>query len=254
MNHHKPLRLITIPISHYCEKVRWALDKLQFAYVEEPHMPPFHRLATTPVGGKSVPVLVAETDAFTDSSNILKYLDEISPNNAKLYPTDSALCQQVEELEELFDEQLGVATRLWGYSHTMNQPKLIQSVWTKGVPFLERALFPVVFPPMRSVTQRIYNINTETVPTATTQIKNIFAQVSKLLADGRTYLIGDKISAADITFAALAAPAISPPEHPMRRANSNKLPQQMLSEIQEFKATPAGKFALRLYRQERHKV
>ena len=28
------LRLITIPVSHYCEKVRWALKKLKLPYVE----------------------------------------------------------------------------------------------------------------------------------------------------------------------------------------------------------------------------
>ncbi|MFM9267952.1 glutathione S-transferase N-terminal domain-containing protein [Tychonema sp. BBK16] len=29
------VRLITIPISHYCEKVRWALDLLKIPYIEE---------------------------------------------------------------------------------------------------------------------------------------------------------------------------------------------------------------------------
>jgi glutathione S-transferase len=38
----KQLRLITIPVSHYCEKARWALTKLKLPYVEEAHMPPFH--------------------------------------------------------------------------------------------------------------------------------------------------------------------------------------------------------------------
>ena len=28
----KPLRFITLPISHYCEKVRWALDRAGMSY------------------------------------------------------------------------------------------------------------------------------------------------------------------------------------------------------------------------------
>ncbi len=51
-------RLITFRISHYCEKVRWALDRISFSYVEECHLPPLHWLKTTPLGGSSVPVLV----------------------------------------------------------------------------------------------------------------------------------------------------------------------------------------------------
>jgi glutathione S-transferase len=44
-------RLITFRISHYCERVRWALDRISFPYVEECHLPPLHRLKTTPLGG-----------------------------------------------------------------------------------------------------------------------------------------------------------------------------------------------------------
>lgn len=45
----KPLRLITLPISHYCEKVRWALDRQGIAYREEAHAPIFHGLYTLPL-------------------------------------------------------------------------------------------------------------------------------------------------------------------------------------------------------------
>ena len=41
-----PVRLITIPVSHYCEKTRWALNRANILFIEESHMPPFHRFAT----------------------------------------------------------------------------------------------------------------------------------------------------------------------------------------------------------------
>ena len=41
-----PAILITIPLSHYCEKARWALDRVALPYREEPHAPLLHRLAT----------------------------------------------------------------------------------------------------------------------------------------------------------------------------------------------------------------
>src|SRR5438270_7830337 len=53
------LRLITIPISHYCEKVRWALERAGMAYREERHVQGVHRLAARRAGGGiTVPVLV----------------------------------------------------------------------------------------------------------------------------------------------------------------------------------------------------
>jgi glutathione S-transferase len=248
----KPFRLITLPISHYCEKARWALTRLKVPYVEEPHMPPFHRFATGQVGGKLTPVLVTENGAFTDSTDILQYLNEIAPADAKLYPTDPDLCRKVTELEDLFDEQLGPNTRRWAYFHVINDSKLMQKRWCIGVPFFERIFFPVVFPTVRSVVKKSMNITPESALEAYETIKSIFEKVGELLSDGRTYLVGNSFSAADLTFAVLAAPIVIPPEHPMYRGDLQELPPKMVSEIYSFRETPAGAYALRLYH-ERNK-
>jgi glutathione S-transferase len=244
----KQLRLITISVSHYCEKARWALTKLRLPYVEEAHMPAFHLIATKRVGGKSTPVLVTEDGVFTDSTDILQYLDKIVPDNAKLYPIDPQLRRQVEELEDLFDEQLGPAIRCLGYFYTLNDSKFIQSKWTQGVPSFEEALFPVAFPLVRSIIRKTFNINSESAAQAYEQIQSIFEKVNELLADGRTYLVGDSFSAADITFAALAAPVILPPEHPIKPRPLQELPDSFASKIRAFRETPAGAYVLRLYR------
>ena len=54
------LRLITIPISHYCEKARWALERAGLHYREQRHVQGIHRLAARRAGGgPTVPVLIA---------------------------------------------------------------------------------------------------------------------------------------------------------------------------------------------------
>jgi glutathione S-transferase len=251
MTQTKPFRLITIPISHYCEKVRWALTKQKISFVEEAHMPPFHLLATASVGGKLTPVLVTEDGTFTDSTDILKYLDSIASANVKLFPTNPELRKKVEELEELFDEKLGVATRRWAYSHIIDNSQIIKSAWSNGVPIFETMLFPVLFPVMRSLIQKKFDITANSGKEAYIEIQQVFEQVNQILADGRKYLVGDNLSIADITFAALAALVITPPEHPKIRNNPQELPVQMLSEIEQFRETVAGKFALQMYATER---
>jgi glutathione S-transferase len=244
-------RLITFPVSHYCEKARWALTRLNIPYVEERHAPLFHRFATGRVGGKSVPVLIAGAQVFTDSTDILKYLDTIAPEDAKLYPSDPGLLKQVEELEALFNTQLGTATRVWAYSYTLDHPKLAKCRFTSGIPFHERVLFPIVFPWVSSMICRQLNITTETATNAHAQIGRIFAAISNLLADGRTYLVGDRFSAADLTFAALSTAVIRPPEYgdaALALSNLEYLPPKMAQEVRVFRETSAGAFALRLWR------
>jgi glutathione S-transferase len=252
LNNQKPFRLITIPVSHYCEKVRWALDYLKLPYVEEPHMPPFYKIATTKAGGETVPVLVTKDGNFTDSTDILKYLDSIVSSNAKIYSTHPEQHQQIEELEELFDEQLGTAVRSWAYFYIIDNSQIVQPKWTQNVPFFEKLLFPVIFPPMRSLVKKKYDVNAESAAQYHEQIENVFEKVNELLADGRNYLVGDKISAADISFASLAAPILQPPQHPIKSSDSEKLPAEFLSKIKKLQETAAGDFVLRLYKTERN--
>ena len=46
-----PARLVTIPISHFCEKARWALQRAGVPYVERPHLQIIHVLAARRAAG-----------------------------------------------------------------------------------------------------------------------------------------------------------------------------------------------------------
>jgi glutathione S-transferase len=275
-----PSRLITIPVSHYCEKTRWALTRLQIPFVEERHMPPFQRFATRrivkrsgsddmpeternmssinrfigqQVGGQSVPVLITQAETLKSSDEILRCVDAIAPHELKLYPTNSEHRQQVENLVKSFDSVLGPAVRLWVYFYFMDRPNLLQPLWCEGVPWFERLLFPIVFPWMRSTLLQMYTISEATAISAHESICKTFETVENLLASGRTYLIGDHFSAADLTFATLAAGVVMPPGYGVKFPDLSELPISMATNIQRFRETVAGKFVFRLY-QERDQV
>lgn len=264
-------RLITIPVSHYCEKTRWALKRLQIPFVEERHMPPFHRFATrslqdssttsTPpksispfnrfvfqiVGGQSVPVLVTQTAIFRSSDDILRYADSIASDDLKLYPSNPQQRRAINELVELFDAVLAPAVRLWAYSYIMNQPNLVKSLWCEGVPWIEQLLFPIMFSWMRTNVTQMYGIDDTSIDRSYQTISEVFDRVNGLLADGRTYLVGDRFSAADLGFATLAAALVSPLNYGVKLPEFNQLPTQMAKDIQAFQVSLAGKFVLRLY-------
>jgi glutathione S-transferase len=275
-----PARLITIPVSHYCEKTRWALTRSQLPFVEECHMPPFHRFATRriskrsnsdpipqteqnmspinrfiarQVGGQTVPVLVTETAILRSSDEILNYIDAISPDELKLYPIDPDDRQQVDELVHTFDSILAPAVRLWAYSYIMSQDRLVQPLWCHGVPWFERQLFPVVFPWMRSNVMQMYDINDASIITADESIYQIFEMVGTLLADGRSYLVGDLFTAADLAFVTLAAAVVLAPEYGIKLPEIEQLPDLMATRIQQFQQMPAGKFVLRLYQEHKQR-
>lgn len=245
-------RLITIAISHYCEKARWALDWLQVPYVEESHAPIFHRLTTRRLGGKSVPVLVTGSGIFTDSRDILHHIDAIATTEKHLYPTDPQLRSEVEQLEELFDSKLGVYVRQWGYYHRIGDREALQQMWNQGASQLEQLGIKVAFPLMRQVVKRAYDVSASSAASSLAEIRQIFELVSQRLTSDRSYLVGDNFTAADLTFAALSAPVLRPKQHPIQLTQGGKPNEEMAAVIKELRKTKAGKFALRLYKEQRH--
>ena len=246
----KPL-LITIALSHYCEKVRWAMDYLNIDYQEESHAPPFHRQYTSRYGGSSVPVFVINNKALIDSHDILEYLNDIS-EDSQLYSQDSQQRDRIETLEKLFDEKLGVATRVWGYYYAIEEPLKVAIAWGIKAPLIEKIKTIFTFHKIPQILKRFYNITPETKDAALNDIREVFATVSKELNSGKQYLVGDRLSAADITFAALASPILRPPNHPIYNSELSKiLSPERLSVVEELRSTPAGELAMRMYREHR---
>ena len=85
-------------------------------------------------------------------------------------------------------------------------------------------------------------------------VDEVFARVSALLKDGRNYVCGTpEMTAADITFAALAYPLVLPEEKAAVFVSwDDELPEGFRAEVHRRRQTPAGQFVLRLYKEERH--
>lgn len=245
-----PAILITIPLSHYCEKARWALDRVALPYREEPHAPLLHRLATKRNERGTVPVLVHGGSRFIDSTDILKHADAVS-GGGLLYPHDAELCREVDALEERFDTELGPHTRRWAYEQLLPQAKLLRSLWTRGVPPLEASLLPMITPLVRRLVRMGYKITPESAQRSLERVRGVFRQVDEMLSDGRRFLAGERFTAADLTFAALAAPVLLPVECRAVQPALDAVPLALREEILRLRETDAGRFALRMFSQER---
>ena len=64
-------------------------------------------------------------------------------------------------------------------------------------------------------------------------------------------MVGDRLTAADLTFAALAAPVLFPVSYRAAYPALDDVPAAMRDEILRLRDTDAGRFALRLFSQER---
>jgi glutathione S-transferase len=99
--------------------------------------------------------------------------------------------------------------------------------------------------------RRAMRINPDSADRSLERVRTVFSTVAELLGDGRTFLVGESFSAADLTFAALAAPVLLPRNYGSPLPSLEQVPAEMLAQIEEFRTTPAGVFAMRIYRDHR---
>ena len=244
------LRLLTIPISHYCEKVRWALDRLQLPYEEERHLQLFHYLRSYSISrGPNVPVLIDGETVITDSTAILQHLERYATPECALYPEGER--RAVEELEELFDEVLGIESRRWVYFHALQTPAMALRTSCQGVPGWQATVAPLCYPVFAAFIRHKLAASAAQVSAGLERARKVIRQVDNLLDDGRAYLAGNRFTAADLTLASMMAPFLMPPEYGVRLPQPGEVSAAMRATIEEMRATRAGQHALQLYRTQR---
>ncbi len=242
------VRLITIPFSHYCEKARWALERCGVAFEEDGHLPLFHYLANRRAGAKrTVPVVVDGEQLITDSTDIVAWADARKPGT--LIPVGATRTEALA-LEDELDHQLGPATRRWGYFHLLPR-KDLDHLLTRGVPGWQAAALKVTRPLAVALLKRGLKIDAAGAERSRAKIDEVFARIAERLADGRRYLMGERFTVADLTFAALAAPVLLPREHPVGLPQPEEFPGAAQEQIAAWRASPAGQFGLRIYSEHR---
>jgi glutathione S-transferase len=248
-----PARLVTVPFSHYCEKARWALDRVGVAYVEEGHVPGFHRRAVRRAGSAttSVPVLITEGLVLGDSTDILRWADRKAMAGRELYPPDASLGDEVAKLEDHLDDELGPHLRRVLYFHLLPSTHLAFALMDQETPLWERALLRALSPFLFRGMRRFMRIDARSAADSRARVMTLLDELDARLADGRRFLVGDRFTAADLTLAALAAPAVMPPSHPVRFPSLDALPVAVAEMLREVQARPTAEFIRRLYREQR---
>jgi glutathione S-transferase len=245
--------LITIPISHYCEKARWALDRAGIAYQEQAHLQVLHWIPVSRAGGKkTAPVLVWGDRVFTDSADILEEASAKGPPDRSLFPDDAAAAE-VRALQDDFDARLGPEGRRWMYNALRGRRDIAVAYGCTGVPAWQRRALPFAYPVAARIIDRYLDVTPAAAARSEAEVRAVFDDVAERLGDGRPYLCGERFSAADLTFSSLAAAVLMPPEYGVPLPQPEELPAAMAATVRDLRQHPAGAHALKMFREERHR-
>jgi glutathione S-transferase len=140
------------------------------------------------------------------------------------------------------------------YGHVLDDRGYMDGLVARVVPRWQQLLFQCVRPIAIGGIRRGLRINDEGVARSLSRLDASFVAVGAALSDGRRYLVGGRFTAADLTFAALSAPVLLPPELSHYYGARDAVPEAFGVLVDRLRATPAGAYALRLYAEERGRI
>jgi glutathione S-transferase len=104
---------------------------------------------------------------------------------------------------------------------------------------------------MRGLIRKGLRITPEATKRSLVRVDELFAEIGERL-DKTRYLTSDQFTAADLAFAALAAPILLPPQYGAALPTPDQLPDELRALVLRYRETRAGQFALALFADERN--
>jgi glutathione S-transferase len=203
-------------------------------------------LASRRAGGHgTTPVLITEHGTFSGSEWIVRYADLHLEPEDRLFTGDP----EVESLSRDLDAGLGPAGRRLIYAHMLPRPELMLPYTDQGVPAWEDKALRALYALANRWARR--HLEIRSLDDDRAKVLASLNAIAARLADGRPYLTGDRFTAADLTFACLAAAVVLPPEYGVTLPQPDELPGPVREDIERFRAHPAGVYALKLYAEAR---
>jgi glutathione S-transferase len=239
--------LYTFKPSHYCEKARWGLDLCSITYREVAWAPGPHVLLSRRLApGSSVPILRIREGCVQGSGAILDWLEARGETPWRTAAGDSETTE-INSLEAQADAVTGVAVRRLAYATAFESaPEAMARDLLKDVGWGQKQLARIMWPKTREIMKRGMKTSRDDIPLARDEVDRALAELDERLADGRRYLVGGRMSRADITVASLIAPIAQPPDHPVYPGMA---PVPLFDRIVgAWRDRPSVRWALALYR------
>jgi glutathione S-transferase len=220
-----------LEVSHYNEKVRWALDYKRVRHVRRAVTPALQELRARRLrAGRTVPILQVNGRAIGDSTRIIEEIERRWPE-PPLDPSDPEERRRALELEEYFDESCGHDVRRVLFNDNLAEPeKFLGMLYGPDHPRL--GLLKALSPILAAVVKWRYEIQPDRVAHSREVVRAALHKVEAEAGPGG-YLVGDSFTVADLTAASILALVVVPPEFPYIKLH----PDERATQFREFRAS-----------------
>ena len=153
-------------------------------------------------------------------------------------------------MEEFFDEAIGVHLRRFFYFFVLENRKLVTRLLTQDGPAYGVYLYAIIFPLVKTLMKKSMRINAESAKRSEIKLTKALEKLNGLVSKN-DFLVGNKLSRADITAASLLAPLCTPKEHAFPWPVDELMPKSLIDFKKAHKQAPFFEWVLQTYKNHR---
>jgi glutathione S-transferase len=157
-------------------------------------------------------VLKLDGQVVADSTRIVAELERRFPE-PPLYPADPSARARALELEEFFDEEIGVHVRRCFFHVALPDPDFVPTLFSAGFSAFSQTAYRLAFPLVRAIMRMDMGVNDGGNARSLARLEAAKDRLERELQPSGDR-VGDAFGVADLAAAALHVPMTAPPEFP----------------------------------------
>jgi glutathione S-transferase len=242
---------MTFGISPYCEKARWALDWHRIRYREIGWPPGLHQILAKRCGAKSsaLPILVEGNMLIQGSSAIIDWAERHAQDRGRSLAAENG-AGEAREIERRGNEIIAVHVRRLAFAEMLpNYAHFVKPGMFERASGWYRLAGHMMWPVAVRVMMRGYDLCPGAAAESRAKIDAELDWLDSKLADGRSYLAGDRFSRVDLTVASALAAFARPKEMPT--FHNMRAPEALAADVRRWSERPTMRWVLHQYRTHR---
>jgi glutathione S-transferase len=244
------MTLYTFPPSLDSEFSRFALHHYGVTAREERHVIPFQSFVTlVRAGTPRIPALTGADGRLDTIEKIINHLEGQAPPERRI--VGGRVPDAIAADWRLFHHELNTATTVYAYYCLLPRRDLMVRGLSDGASRFEVRAVDRAYPAFEWLFRLLLRTTRKRGEAARATIRASMATVDARLSDGRRYLDGDRFTLADMAFAVASAPAVWPGNYGGPLPPLESVPGPLRELVDETRARPAGRHALRIYAEHR---
>jgi glutathione S-transferase len=244
----KPLKLMTFAPMIDSELARLILAHYAIDYQEDDHQFGWVSLLTLFHGGYGqIPLLYGRDLHLTSPRSIVDHFDASVVPERRLLPPTEVVRQEVEAYWNQIDVQLAFDSAALAYFHLLPDRELMIRTFARRIPHYEAKLLPVYYGALRVLFTVLLQLSPGRAAASLSRIRSFFDQTDKRLASGG-YLVGDRLTLADLKLISFAAPLLLPGgSYGAPMPALDEMPPDFQAIVRELRQRPTATFVMHFY-------